>query len=124
MSTIFKLHTGGPAVDDWGNTVNYPYDSTALATIPDPNGAKASHEITSIPSPFARIDLVKSAFGHVNTLGLNGNTIFHKMVSDTLDVAEIFFNIGKYTDKVEIIRWNPTEGINANDYPHLSPRNT
>lgn len=113
MSTIFKLHTGGPAVDDWGNTVNYPYDSTALATIPDPNGAKASHEITSIPSPFARIDLVKSAFGHVNTLGLNGNTIFHKMVSDTLDVAEIFFNIGKYTNKVEIIRWNPTEGINA-----------
>lgn len=111
MSTIFKLHAGGPAVNDWGNTVNYPYDTVALATIPDPNGAKASHEITSIPSPFARIDLVKSAFGQVNTLGLNGNTIFHKMVSDTLDVAEIFFNIGKYTDKVEIIRWNPADGI-------------
>ena len=113
MSTIFKLHTGGPTVNDWGNTVNYPYDRVERATIEDPNGANATKEITSIPSPFARIDLVKSAFGQVCTpdkhgnINLNGNTIFHKMVSDTLDVAEIFYNIGNYAGQLEIIRWNP-----------------
>lgn len=28
------------------------------------------------------------------------------MVSDTLDVAEIFFNIDKFNGKVEIIKWD------------------
>ena len=63
------------------------------------------NEITSIPSPFARIELVKEAFGKIipGTLNqmsvddvkslLSGNTIYHKMVSDTLDVAQIFFHI-------------------------------
>lgn len=30
------------------------------------------------------------------------------MVSDTLDVAEIFFNLDKYTGKVEVIKWDPS----------------
>ena len=28
------------------------------------------------------------------------------MVSDTLDVGEIFFNIDKYSDKIEIVKWD------------------
>ena len=30
------------------------------------------------------------------------------MVSDTLDVAEIFFNIDKFRNKVEVIKWDPS----------------
>lgn len=120
MATIFRLYTGGASTyQDWNSSPAFPYNSTSRDTIADPDGASASHEITSIPSPFARIDLVKTAFKEVckqnkNSKGFNldGNTIFHKMVSDTLDVAEIFFNIDKFNGKVEVIKWDPSIMLN------------
>lgn len=118
-STIFRLYTGGSDFyKDWNAGTVFPYNKEALKTITDPDGAVATHEITSIPSPFARIDLVKSAFRQVCTKDKNGNvdldgdTIFHKMVSDSLDVAEIFFNIDKYKGKIEIIQWDAKADLN------------
>lgn len=115
MSKIFRLYTGGSSsYEDWNRSPSFPYNSQSRKTIEDPDGANSTSEITSIPSPFARIDLIKTAFSEVcktNKTGkveLDGNTIFHKMVSDTLDVAEIFFNIDKYKDTVEIIKWDPS----------------
>ena len=115
MSKIFRLYKEGTSTyEDWNNSPAFPYNSACRDTIEDPDGASARHEITSIPSPFARIDLIKTAFKEVckpdkrtKRADLDGNTIFHKMVSDTLDVAEIFFNIDKYNGKVEIIKWDP-----------------
>lgn len=115
MSKIFRLYKEGTSTyEDWNNSPSLPYNSASRDTIEDPDGASARHEITSIPSPFARIDLIKTAFKEVckpdkrtRRVDLDGNTIFHKMVSDTLDVAEIFFNIDKYNGKVEIIKWDP-----------------
>lgn len=117
MSKIFRLGTvGSNTYTDWNSSPAFPYNSTARGSIKDPDGASARHEITSIPSPFARIDLVKTAFKEVCKAGpngsgpdLDGKTIFHKMVSDTLDVAEIFFNIDKYQGQVEIIKWDPSQ---------------
>ena len=116
MSKIFRIYKNGATTyQDWNESPVFPYNSTARDTIDDPTGASAAHEITSIPSPFARIDLVKTAFkevckptGKSGMPNLDGNSIFHKMVSDTLDVAEIFFNIDKYQGKVEIIKWDPS----------------
>ena len=115
MSKVFRLYKeGNTTYQGWNESPAFPYGTTALATIEDPDGASAKNEITSIPSPFARIDLVKTAFKEVcrraskNISELDGNTIFHKMVSDSLDVGEIFFNIDKYKGKIEIITWNPT----------------
>lgn len=115
MSKIFRLHKNGSTTyTDWNGSPAFPYNQASRDTIDDPDGATASHEITSIPSPFARIDLVKTAFKEVcKPLGqsrmpnLDGNTIFHKMVSDSLDVAEIFFNLDKYKSDVEVIKWDP-----------------
>lgn len=115
MSKIFRLHKNGSTTyTDWNGIPAFPYNQASRDTIDDPDGATASHEITSIPSPFARIDLVKTAFKEVcKPLGqsripnLDGNTIFHKMVSDSLDVAEIFFNLDKYKNDVEVIKWDP-----------------
>ena len=113
MSKVFRLYKEGTTTyEDWNNSPAFPYNSASRDTIEDPDGASACHEITSIPSPFARIDLIKAAFKEVcksgknNLSNLDGNTIFHKMVSDTLDVAEIFFNIDKFNGKVEIIKWD------------------
>lgn len=113
MSKVLRLYTGGTnTYQDWNSAVAFPYDSTARQTIQDPDGATAKHEITSIPSPFARIDLVKMAFSEVcRSKKLDGNSIFHKMVSDTLDVGELFFNYSKLSDKIEIITWDCAKAI-------------
>lgn len=110
MSHIFRLYTGGNTTyNDWNENPAFPYVSSSRDTIADPDGASAKNEITSIPSPFARIDLVKNAFKNVTkSKNLDGNTIFHKMVSDALDVGEIFFNIDKLKGKIEIITWDPS----------------
>lgn len=116
MSKVFRLYKEGTTTyQGWNESPAFPYNSNARDTIEDPDGASAKNEITSIPSPFARIDLVKTAFKEVcrraqkNIAELDGDTIFHKMVSDTLDVGEIFFNIDKFKGKIEIITWNPSE---------------
>ena len=63
MSKIFRLYKEGTTTyEDWNNSPSFPYNSASRDTIEDPDGASARHEITSIPSPFARIDLIKTAF--------------------------------------------------------------
>ena len=116
---IFRL--GGNAnntYQDWQSVGPFPYNNTRIDSITDPDGATDRKEITSIPSPFARIDLIKTAFKEVNKevdnngLGsLDGNTIFHKMVSDTLDVAQIFFDLDRYQDKIEVLKWDKTRDL-------------
>lgn len=108
MPHIFRLHKGGnQTIQHWGESSQTPYDARAIAAIEDPNGSKLTHEITSIPSPFARIDLIKRAFAEVNRSGnLDGRSIYHCMVSDALDVAELFFNIDKWRDELDIIVCN------------------
>lgn len=111
MAKILRLYKGGPdTINHWGTSVRI--GANAIETIQDPIGANDKHEITSIPSPFARIDLVKRAFRKVAERSLDGNTIYHKLVSDSLDVGQIFFNIEKYRDKIEIIVWDPEKDLN------------
>ena len=108
MSHIFRLYTdGADTYQDWHGSGAFPYGHGALEQIQDPEGDSAKIEITSIPSPFARIDIAKHAFGEVNRLGLDGDTIFHKTVSDILDVGEIFFNYEKFSSIIDIITWHP-----------------
>ena len=112
MSKIFRLGIGSNTYTDWNESPSFPYNSNNRKNIQDPDGATAKKEITSIPSPFARIDLVKNAFREVcESRNLDGQTIFHKMVSDAFDIGEIFFNIDRFKDKIEIITWSPTNCI-------------
>ena len=97
MAYVFRFHTGNN-LKGWEDS--NPLNEVAIKAIEDPNGAHSSREITSIPSPFARIDLVKTAYKEVANLGPDGSTIFHKMVSDSLDVGQIFFEADKYDDKI------------------------
>lgn len=60
MSKVFRLYKEGTSTyTGWNETPSFPYNSANRDTIDDPDGASAKNEITSIPSPFARIDLVK-----------------------------------------------------------------
>ena len=112
MAKVFRLYKGNNNIQDWGVSVSY--GSKAIGDIEDPNAASVKKEITSIPSPFARIDLVKTAYREVVDSGdLHGDTIFHKMVSDSLDVAQIFFNLPKLSDRVKVIVWDVKQEIDT-----------
>lgn len=110
MAKIFRLHdAGADTITGWG--VSAQYNAPIINNIPDPAGATAAREITSIPSPFARMDLVKEAFAFVNREGLDGDTIHHKMVSHALDIAQIFFNYDKFKQAglLELVKWDAGE---------------
>lgn len=110
MSYIFRLHKSGDnTITDWG--ASQKYGSAVIEQIQDPNGDTSKKEITSIPSPFARVDLVKTAFRKVAEMGVEGNTMHHKLVSDALDVAQIFFEYDKFKDKIDIIVWEKNKCI-------------
>lgn len=110
--TTLRLHDRAEDTNTgWVSTGKY--GKSVIDKIKDPNGFTSKHDITSIPSPFARMDLVKSAFSYVaekdnngNYINVIGNTIYHKIVSDTLDVAQIFFNMSKLQDSFEILRFD------------------
>ena len=111
MAKVFRLYKGNNNLQDWGQSV--PYGDHAIGQIEDPNAADVKKEITSIPSPFARIDLVKNAYKEVVKSGnLHGDTIFHKMVSDSLDIAQIFFNLPKLQDRVRVLVWDVQQELN------------
>jgi len=112
---VFRLQ-GDKNQHDLSNTINHwgvssKYEDKQINAIESSN-KKSEHQPTSIPSPFARIALVKTAFGEVAKHGDNALVAYQKIVSDSLDVAEIFFTFDKWKDKIEIIKWNKTDDLN------------
>ena len=111
MSHVYRLHTGGgQTLDGWD--ISRQYGPNEIKNIVDPAGATANLPITSVPTPFASLELARDAFGlcgAVNPTGINninGDSIYHKIVSFSLDTLEIFFNIKKFESFFEIIPWN------------------
>jgi hypothetical protein len=104
----------------WFNTD--AYSDKEIESIKDPEGGSEISLPTAIPSPFARIDLVKTAFRNITkspTLKAytkDGNVVSgkddEKLVSDTLDLAEMMFNIDSIKDKIKIIVWDKEAEIN------------
>lgn len=126
MGHVFRINKGDgrnapTTIVDWNNTSATPYTNGFVDEIADTTTTQK--EITSIPSPFARIELVKEAFNKVvpKTIAgmsvgevaqaIQGKTIYHKMVSDSLDVAQLFFSYPSMEDKLEIIVWERNREI-------------
>jgi hypothetical protein len=108
MTKVFRFHQGQD-ISGWEQTT--PLAPNEIAQIEDPDGLSPLRQITSIPSPFARIDLVLTAFLEVTKSGtLHGTNIFYKMVSDALDVGQIFFNLDICKD-VRIIPWDKNSDL-------------
>jgi hypothetical protein len=99
-------------LQDWEDR-GEPYGPTVIEDINNPDGDYSINDPTSIPSPFARVDLVRSAFKYVaDSNNFDGNTIYHKLVSDCFDVAEMFFNFDKLGDRVQIKTWDKNTDLN------------
>lgn len=120
MSYVFRLHNQGTKnLIGWDGDDTTQYGDNVIKEISD---SSPKSEITSIPSPFARIDLFKTAFRNVVKLcretgvrhvPLDGNTIYHKMVSACLDVGQIFFEFEKHQDKLQILVWDKEGDLNT-----------
>jgi hypothetical protein len=92
------------------------YSDKEIEAIKDPEGGSEISLPTAIPSPFGRIDLVKTAFSNIvkspnlKAYTKGGNVVSgkddEKLVSDALDLAEMLFNIDSIKDKIKIIVWD------------------
>lgn len=99
------------------------YSDNEIESIKDPTGGTTITLATAIPSPFARIDLAKTAFRNINRTSRlkaetkNGDTIAgtddEKMVSDVLDLAEIMYNIDNLRGDIRIIPWDREYHLNS-----------
>jgi len=99
------LHGLFNTIKHWGGNYDKGYDDKQINTI-DSSNEHSEHEPTSIPSPFARIALAKTAFAEVAERGERALAAYQKIVSDSLDVAEIFFTFDKWKEEIEIIKWD------------------
>ncbi len=108
---IFRLQADtdlSNSIKHWGNSAQYQDKQIDAIESTNPEATK---EPTSIPSPFARIALAKTAFGVVSKEWGKAPKAYQKIVSDCLDVAEIFFNYEKLKDKVQILIWDKDKHI-------------
>ncbi len=111
---VLRLFEAGNTGEDW-HTRSTGYTKEEIANINDP-AISSRKEITSIPSPFARIHLFENAFSSVATRAnvFGGNTLketsaYHQLVSDALDVAETFFNYEVFNqtrNNLHFVTWN------------------
>jgi hypothetical protein len=113
MKKVFTYHniTDG---EGWFNAD--AYDDQQIEAITDPQGGSETFLPTAIPSPFARIDLVKSAFRNaakspdLKSYTKDGDSIVsredEKLVSDALDLAELLFNMDSISADLKIIPWD------------------
>ena len=94
---VFRIHDGNKDTG-WFRSIRPDFSKVTT------DGKKVA---TSIPSPFAQIDLVKSAFKWVATNGIDGKTQQHRLVSDALDIGQMFYISNRIRDKIEIVSWDP-----------------
>lgn len=107
---VFRLQNEDNGQYDLQNTLKH-WDESRMFGDKQINCIESSNknslnQPTSIPSPFARIALVKTAFNEVAEYGDKALKAYQKIVSDSLDVAEIFFTFEKWQTKFEIIKWD------------------
>jgi hypothetical protein len=110
MSKILSYNEKANGSGGWFNSKEYEDDE--IKAIKDPNGGLTKSPKTAIPSPFAQMDLVKNAFLRLSQDdNLKGAVFDEKLVSNALDVAQIFFEFDNYADLVKVITWKKTEMI-------------
>ena len=109
MSEIlsYSNNTSKSGEEDWIG--HAPYSDDDIARIKDPDGGLSENPRTAIPSPLAQLDLVKNAFKQLANERLRGARMNERLVSNALDVAQLFFDYENHKDYLRIIRWNREE---------------
>ena len=103
---------GNLNLSGWGRTMAYDTNRVPHITDTVGSGIALSKMGTSIPTPFARIFLFKTAFEMVNGSadGANDNSAYGKLVSECLDFLEFIYGYG---DAIVVKPWNVDLNITA-----------
>lgn len=106
MAKVFRLFEDTP-MTHWQSR-GTDYSSVIIEKIISPDGDQSSILPTSIPSPFARLDLFNTAFRYFNDTNnrLEGQTNNHKLVSDSLDLLELLYNKDSIDGELSIKVWD------------------
>lgn len=92
--------------EDW-IPLSSQYNADEIEMIADPNAGLSQQPRTAIPSPFAQMDLVKNAFKRLSmNARLQGEAMDEKLVSNALDIAQLFFNYSELRNQLQIVEWN------------------
>jgi hypothetical protein len=115
---IFRLHDAKATGTHWHTTNKLT--EAEIQEIKDPADANHRIPVTSIPSPFGRLHLVENSFKKLNEWAthnpskLLGDTIYHKLVSETFDLAELMFNADSFNNAglgLEVVNWEVNSKI-------------
>jgi hypothetical protein len=97
----------------WNSSTSNPYGEEAIDKIAD-NTDDVAIPVTSIPSPFAQMHLVETAFTVLNeaykkrgAVALDGKSTYHVQVSNCLDVYELLFSYDllSLSGRISIENW-------------------
>lgn len=88
------------------------YGADEINMISDSNAGLTETPRTAIPSPFANMDLVKNAFRRLAMdADLIGEAMDEKLVSNALDIAQLFFSFGELGERIHLVEWNRQQAI-------------
>lgn len=120
MAKVFRIHNQGALNVDWFPST--PINESLIESI-STDGGDGKKLPTSIPSPFARMDLVRTAFkivgnktSNLDGIERNGKAMGsdnHKLISDALDIGQIFFNYNKHKDDLSLVAWDKDSSLNT-----------
>lgn len=102
---VFRLHQAKTKQSDWHKSEGI--NAAHIQTINDPSQNNATLMSSGIASPFARVLLTKEAFEHIihHDLSLEGNTQYHRLISETLDLLSLIFNFENFKSAGINLSW-------------------
>lgn len=101
MAKVLTHHTSGNQDTHWFESSEYKKKQIESIDGKDPLGGRTDMPPTSVPSPFAQMDLVLTAFRNASqkqNLSKIRQVDF-KLISDSLDIGEIFFNFDRFANE-------------------------
>jgi hypothetical protein len=105
MTKTLTIHNKSRGGEHW--FLANAYGKEEIKAIKDPEGGNTKKLPTSIPSPFSQFDLVKTAFRNVVEAGFdNCSPLDFRIVSHTLDVGQLFFNLKAFENNLSITSWD------------------
>jgi hypothetical protein len=105
MTKTLTIHNKSRGGEHW--FLANAYGKEEIKAIKDPEGGNTKKLPTSIPSPFSQFDLVKTAFRNVTEAGFNKRSpLDFRIISHTLDVGQLFFNLKAFENNLEITAWD------------------
>ncbi len=106
MAKKFRLFEGED-LTHWQTRAG-DYNANVIKSIQGGDVDKAKNFPTSIPSPFARLDLFRAAFAAFENpqMNLDGDSNNHRIIGECFDLLELLYNYDNVKDRLKVVVWD------------------